>query len=56
MEFVTAPFRFEDYDVKLRISIGFAMYDEQTNEIEQLIDKADQEMYACKASRKKKSE
>ena len=52
MDFVNAPFQFEDNDVKLRVSIGFAMFDEQTSEIEQLMDKADQEMYACKASRK----
>ena len=52
MDFVNAPFKFEEYEVKLRISIGFAMFDEQTSEIEQLIDKADQEMYACKELRK----
>ena len=52
MDFVNAPFKFEEYELKLRISIGFAMFDEQTSEIEQLIDKADQEMYACKELRK----
>ena len=52
MDFVNAPFKFENYDVKLRISIGFAMFDEQTSDIEQLMDKADQEMYTCKASRR----
>lgn len=55
MDFVNAPFKFEGFDVKLRISIGFAMFDERISEIEQLMDKADQEMYASKASRRQET-
>ncbi len=51
---VGGPFKFEAFDVSLRISIGFAIFDESLNEMEALIEKADREMYLCKERHKKR--
>ncbi len=49
---ITKPFEFEGNNLRLRASIGYALFNEDGLEVEDLIEKADQEMYAEKRRRK----
>lgn len=49
---LTGTFAFEDKSIPLGASIGVAMYPDDGHEIEALVEKADQAMYAVKRSRK----
>jgi diguanylate cyclase (GGDEF)-like protein len=49
---ICLPFYFEDKPLKLDASIGMAIFPEDANELDTLIEKADQSMYQVKRSRK----
>jgi diguanylate cyclase len=49
---ITKPFEFEGQDLKLRASIGYALFSEDGIELEVLIEKADKSMYEVKKERK----
>lgn len=49
---ITKPFEFENQDILLKASIGYALFNEDGVELEDLIEKADKAMYEEKKSRK----
>lgn len=49
---ITKPFEFEGWKINLRASIGYALFNEDGFELEDLIDKADKSMYEVKRARK----
>lgn len=49
---VTKPFEFEGNELKLRASIGYALFSEDGIELEVLVEKADKSMYESKRERK----
>lgn len=49
---VTKPFEFEGCKINLRASIGYARFNEDSFELEGLIEKADKSMYEAKRARK----
>lgn len=49
---ITKPFEFEGWKINLRASIGYALFNEDGSELEDLIEKADQSMYEVKRARK----
>ncbi len=49
---ITKPFVFEENNIKLRASIGYALFSEDGIEMEVLIEKADKSMYKVKRERK----
>lgn len=51
-EKIRQPFAFEERDLKLDASIGFAIFPDDAKELEPLIDQADQAMYRVKRARK----
>ncbi len=48
---INDPFVFEDRELPLAVSVGLALYPDDGDEIEVLLEKADQSMYADKRSR-----
>lgn len=49
---ITKPFEFEGHKIKLKASIGYALFTEDGIELEVLIEKADKSMYEAKRERK----
>jgi diguanylate cyclase (GGDEF)-like protein len=49
---IDAPMQFEDQTLKLGASLGIAVYPDDGADVVELIDKADQAMYAAKRARK----
>lgn len=49
---ITKPFAFEGWPINLRASIGYALFNDDGDELEDLIEKADQSMYEVKRARK----
>lgn len=49
---ISEPFTFEEQDIKLRASLGYTLFSEDGIELEILIEKADESMYATKRKRK----
>ncbi|GFP76497.1 sensor domain-containing diguanylate cyclase [Clostridium fungisolvens] len=49
---ITKPFEFEGQEIKLRASIGYALFKEDGIELDVLIEKADKSMYEVKRERK----
>lgn len=52
---ITKPFKFEKNEISLKASIGFSIFKEDGEELEILLEKADQAMYSIKKSNKAKS-
>lgn len=50
---MTAPLEFEQHHITLSVSMGCAMFEEDGRQLEELIEKADQEMYEMKRRHKK---
>lgn len=51
---ISKPFRFEKNEISLRASIGFSIFSEDGDELDILLEKADQAMYIEKRTRKSK--
>lgn len=51
-QMVEKPFYFDHHDIKLSVSVGFALFSENSGDMEELIDTADREMYQVKKKRK----
>lgn len=51
---ISKPFRFEKNGISLRASIGFSIFSEDGDELDILLEKADQAMYTEKRTRKNK--
>lgn len=49
---IIKPFAFEGWPINLRASIGYALFNDDGDELEDLIEKADQSMYEVKRARK----
>ncbi len=49
---IRLPFQFETHPLAMDASIGLAMFPEDAKEMEELVEKADQSMYAVKRTRK----
>lgn len=49
---IIKPFAFEGWPIDLRASIGYALFNDDGDELEALIEKADQSMYEVKRARK----
>lgn len=49
---IARPFAFEGHELPLSASVGFALCPNDGDDIEALIEKADQAMYAVKRARK----
>ncbi|HAS73086.1 MAG TPA: GGDEF domain-containing protein [Clostridiales bacterium UBA8960] len=52
-EMISKPFRFDNHDIVLSVSAGFALFDESCTEIADLLDFADKSMYTEKVQHRK---